>query len=127
MRIPILLFALLLAPVLASCTSGPGVAETISPDAYVEQFRDTTTGHVLLDVRTPSEFASGHITGAINIPVQELQTRLNEVSSDVPIVVYCRSGNRSASASQILSEAGYTPIFDLGGTIQWTAAGYGLE
>lgn len=69
---------------------------------------------LLLDVRTPAEFAGGHAEGAINIAVQELSRRLGEVPSDRPIVVYCAAGGRSASAAQMLAGAGRT-VYDAGG------------
>jgi 3-mercaptopyruvate sulfurtransferase SseA len=53
---------------------------------------------VILDVRTPSEFDDGHIEGAINIPVDYLAERLDELSKDDELLVYCRTGNRSARA-----------------------------
>ncbi len=56
------------------------------------------SGATLLDVRTRDEFASGHVKGALNIPVQELGQRLSEVPRGA-VVVYCRSGGRSASAA----------------------------
>jgi phage shock protein E len=65
-------------------------------------------GALLLDVRTPAEFAEGHIPGAKNIPVQELAARINEVGPrDRHVVIYCRSGARSAAAAQLLTRAGY--------------------
>lgn len=100
-------------------------SQKIDPNGYVSQFSNTS--HVLLDVRTPEEFASGHISGAININVDELPNRLSEVPKDEPIVVYCRSGRRSAIAAQLLSDAGYTPIYDLGGIVDWQAAGLPVE
>ena len=96
----------------------------ISPQGYQEQFISQPTTHFLLDVRTPEEFASGHLDGAANISVQTLAQRLADVPRDQPIVVYCRSGNRSAQAAQILAQAGYTNVYDLGGIITWEAAGY---
>jgi phage shock protein E len=76
-------------------------------------------GATLLDVRTISEFSSGHLSGAKNIPVQELATRLKELPiKGSPIVVYCRSGARSASASSILRQAGYD-AHDLGAMSNW--------
>ena len=95
----------------------------ITPAQYEQQFANASSPYVLIDVRTPDEFASGHIAGAINISVQTLPDRLSEVPHDKPIVVYCHSGNRSAQAAVILSNAGYTNIFDLGGILAWTAAG----
>lgn len=81
----------------------------------------------MIDVRTPEEFNSGHIAGAINIPVQELSERLSEVPDDKEIVVYCRSGNRSATASDILTNGGYEGVYDMGGIIAWQQAGFPIE
>lgn len=79
-----------------------------------------TAGASLLDVRTPAEFADGHLPGAINIPVQDLERRIGELESkERPIVVYCRSGNRSAQATQLLKGAGYTAVHDLGAMSNW--------
>ncbi len=68
----------------------------------------------LLDVRTPAEFRGGHAEGATNIPVQELARRMKEIPSGRPVVVYCASGGRSASAGGILASAGHT-VYDAGG------------
>ncbi len=102
-------------------------SQTISPSDYVSNFSENNTEHILIDVRTPEEFASGHIAGAINIPVQELEQRLSEVPDDQEIVVYCRSGNRSATASQILTSQGYDGIYDMGGIIAWQQAGLPVQ
>lgn len=91
----------------------------ISPAEYVESFN--TDDHFLLDVRTAEEFASGHIEGAVNIPVQILASYLDEVPQDQPVVIYCRSGNRSAQAASILRGAGYSDVYDIdGGVIAWS-------
>lgn len=97
------------------------VPQRIGPAEYMAQFADTP--HFLLDVRTPEEFASGHLEGAANINVQELQSRLSEIPRDQPVVLYCRSGNRSAQAAQMLQAAGFTGVYDLGGIIAWEQAG----
>lgn len=120
------LLLIIVASLLAS-RSVTSAAEDISPTSYQSQFVANNTTHFLLDVRTPEEFASGHIRGAVNIPVDALERRLGEVPDDQPIVVYCRSGNRSAQASQILAQAGYTRIYDLGGINTWTAEGFPVE
>lgn len=99
----------------------------ISPADYQSQFVSSGSAHLLIDVRTPEEFGTGHIEGAVNIPVESLASRLNEVPSGQPIVVYCRSGNRSAQASNILAQAGYSTVYDLGGIIDWTAQGYPIQ
>lgn len=99
--------------------------QALSPAQYQTQFSDDE--HILIDVRTPAEYAGGHIPNAINIPVDSLQSQLSEIPQGQPVVVYCRSGNRSATASQILAEAGYSEIYDMGGIIAWSAAGLPVE
>ncbi|MBX7100576.1 MAG: rhodanese-like domain-containing protein [Myxococcaceae bacterium] len=76
-------------------------------------------GALLLDVRTPEEFLCGHVEQALNIPVHELPQRLGEVGSTTrPVVVYCRSGGRSAAAAQLLRRAGYD-VSDIGPMAAW--------
>lgn len=98
----------------------------IAPADYRAQF-GANADHLLLDVRTPEEFNSGHIAGAVNISVDQLAQRLSEVPQDKPVVLYCRSGNRSSQAAQILAQAGYTQIYDLGGIITWQQQGFPVE
>jgi rhodanese-related sulfurtransferase len=118
----------LVAVALTSFTSSQTAADlVITPAEYTTQYVTNAAAHVLLDVRTPEEFASGSIPGALNISVQELSARLSEVPRDVPVIVYCRSGNRSAQALALLTEAGYTQVYDLGGISEWQAAGLPLE
>lgn len=112
----------------AAAAPAPAEINTkITPQEYQEQFATSGAQHQLIDVRTPEEFASGHIAGAVNIPIQELPQRLSEVSMDQPVVLYCRSGNRSAQAAQFLAQADYPQIYDLGGVIAWQQAGLRLE
>lgn len=76
-------------------------------------------GALLLDVRTRDEFHEGHVSRAVNIPVQELAQRLGEVGPKTrPVVVYCRSGGRSAAAAQLLTQAGYQ-VKDIGPMTAW--------
>ena len=77
-------------------------------------------GAKLVDVRTPQEYAAGHIPGAVNIPVQEMDARLAEFGpKDGVVVVYCRSGARSATAKQKLEAAGYKTVHNLGAMSNW--------
>ena len=78
----------------------------------------------LLDVRTIQEFKSGHLRGATLIPVQELEKNLGMLKQDKDkkIIVYCRTGSRSVSASRILEENGFTPLNVKGGIIQLIGA-----
>ena len=71
---------------------------------------------IVLDVRTPQEFASGHVEGASNVPVDQVEKRISEIApaKDTPLIVYCRSGRRSAAAKNILDRLGYTRVDDFG-------------
>ncbi len=110
----------------AQVEAPPAIPQLISPLDYVAQFGEDPSVS-LIDVRTPEEFASGHIAGAANIPVEELGARLAEVPEGQPVIVYCRSGNRSAAAARILVDAGYAPVYDLGGIQSWVAEGLPIE
>ncbi len=80
----------------------------------------------ILDVRTPMEFAQGHIEGAELLPIRELQYRVGDLSShkDEPIFIYCRSGNRSTVAAKILMDQGFERVYNLRyGIIDWAKAG----
>ncbi len=88
---------------------------TISSDEAKALVRQ---GALLLDVRTSDEFGSGHVQGAVNIPVQELKARL-PAEKDRAVVLYCQSGRRSAAAKDVLLKAGFTKVFDLGAMSNW--------
>lgn len=77
---------------------------------------DVGSGGQLVDVRTSSEYASGHIDGSVNLSLQDIQAgTLPSVAKDKPVYVYCRSGSRSAQATAELKSAGFTNVNDLGG------------
>lgn len=72
-------------------------------------------GALLVDVRSPAEFGSGHLAGARNIPVNQLAARAGELGDkSAPIILYCASGMRSGSAVGILKGAGFTAVHNLG-------------
>ena len=79
------------------------------------------SSYIILDVRTPEEFADKHIPGAINIPNETISTEeIPELpDKDQRILVYCRSGNRSKQASEKLAALGYTNIVEFGGINDW--------
>ncbi len=82
---------------------------------------------VILDVRTPREYRSGHISGAVLIPVQQLADRIAEITQHRhrDVFIYCRSGNRSTVAAEILHKAGFKSVYNLRhGIVEWRAAGY---
>lgn len=76
---------------------------------------------IILDVRTPEEFAEGHIPGAILIPDYEIAEKAPNIltDKDALILVYCRSGRRSKNAANQLVDMGYTNIKEFGGIIDW--------
>jgi rhodanese-related sulfurtransferase len=77
-------------------------------------------GALLIDVRTTEEYAAGHIAGALNFPVAELTERTAELAKkDKPIVLYCRSGARSARGKTRLERAGFTAVHNLGAMSRW--------
>ena len=82
---------------------------------------EKTPGLLVLDVRTPAEFASGHIPNARLIPVDELEDRLGELPpKDTPMLVHCAAGGRSTTACQTLGQHGYTRLLNLvGGMHTW--------
>ena len=81
----------------------------------VEEYQ-STSGAVLLDVRTPEEYRSGHIPGSKNIPLQTID-RVGAVAEnkDTALYVYCQSGARSRQAAGILKQMGYTNVNNIGG------------
>lgn len=103
--------------VAAGCASTPA-ASSISVDA------DT----ILLDVRTPAEFASGHLDGAINVDVQsaDFDALVSDLDVDGSYLVYCRSGNRAAAAIDRMSALGFTALQN-GGGLDQAAQATGLD
>jgi rhodanese-related sulfurtransferase len=102
----------------------------IKPETLLERSARHDASLVILDVRTPEEFAQGHVPGAKNIPHDQLANRIAEVmgDKDKEIVLYCRSGRRAGMAAEILKANGFEKLFHLEGDIQkWTEADRPLE
>ena len=79
---------------------------------------------VLLDVREKNEWDSGHVDGAVHIPLSQLMGRIKELDASLAVVVICRSGARSAQGASILKKAGFKDVRNLsGGMIAWEMAG----
>ena len=77
-------------------------------------------GARLVDVRTPQEFAEGHLPGAVNIPLDQLERRVGEIGApDTKVVLYCRTGRRSAQAEGLLRARGFQDVLNLGGMSAW--------
>lgn len=86
-----------------------------------KEIMDTEKDYIIIDARTESEFAEGHIDGAILIPEYEIAERAEGElpDKDALILVYCRSGRRSKIASEELVKLGYTNVKEFGGIIDW--------
>jgi rhodanese-related sulfurtransferase len=94
--------------------------------AQAHQLRED--GVFVLDVRQPDEWSELHIPGATLIPLDQLEARLSEIPQDQQVLVYCRSGNRSKTGSDILRKAGFDQVTSMAGGIkEWSAAGYPTE
>ncbi|WP_234554965.1 rhodanese-like domain-containing protein [Thermus caliditerrae] len=117
------LLALLPLVLLAAC--GPkGSYQNVGPE---ELYRALESGAVVVDVRTPQEFAAGHVPGAINLPVEAITSWADQVPKDKPVYLYCRSGNRSRQAAEYLKKKGYTNLYNVeGGVLAIERAGYSL-
>lgn len=72
-------------------------------------------GAQIIDVRTPAEFAGGHIKGSVNIPLDTLTKNLSRIKKDKPVITCCASGMRSGSAKNILQANGYQEVHNGGG------------
>ena len=87
-----------------------------------KELMDTQTGYIILDTRTQEEYDSGHIKGAVLLPVDAItEGSAQEVipAKDTQVLVYCRSGNRSVTASKALAQLGYTEVYEFGGINTW--------
>jgi len=123
-------FGVLLTAVLAASVAGAAepVVAPVTQQALVERQQQADGDLVVLDVRSPEEFAAGHVPGAVNIPHDRIAERLSEVPKDKDVVLYCQSGRRAGIAAQVLAEQGYTRLFHLEGDIAaWKANGRPLE
>lgn len=102
-----------------SAEAEKGLPDYTQPEALRELIEQQTEEYLLLDVRTPAEFSQGHIPTAVNLPLSDIPENPPALESDALIIVYCRSGNRSASAQKLLEGLGYTRVLDFGGLSRW--------
>jgi rhodanese-related sulfurtransferase len=108
--------------VAANAPAAPApLPDTIS---VAEAAAKRSAGAFVLDVRQPDEWNEYHVPGSTLIPLDQLETRLNEVPKDKEIVVVCRSGNRSQPGRDVLKNAGFKQVTSMaGGLKEWKAAG----
>jgi rhodanese-related sulfurtransferase len=106
-----------------------GAANDVT-QAEVLELVAAPNGPLLLDVRTPAEYASGHVPGAVNIPHDEVATRLSELEPyrERGVVLYCQSGRRAGMATQALQQAGFESLRHLEGDMKgWKESGLPTE
>jgi len=125
----VLLVGIVIAAVFLLQKPEPVAADALSREVSVQQVAALREqGAFMLDVRELEEWQEFHMPGATLVPLGELSSRLNELPKDRPIVVVCRSGNRSAQGRDILLNAGFENVTSMGGGMnQWRAAGYPVE
>jgi hydroxyacylglutathione hydrolase len=124
-RTALALGALLAAAV--ALAGDPAPAPVTADEVHQRQQQKDASLYVI-DVRAPEEYAAGHVPGAVNIPHDQVASRLAEVPKDKDVVLYCRSGRRSALAGEVLAGNGYTRLQLMQGDMPgWTAKGWPVE
>ncbi|MGC8875889.1 rhodanese-like domain-containing protein [Thermus sp.] len=118
------LLGFLALPLLLAACGPKGSYKDVPPE---ELYRALASGAVVVDVRTPGEFAQGHVPGAINLPVEEVARWADQIPKDKPVYLYCHSGNRSRRAAEYLARKGYANLYNVvGGVLAIERAGYPL-
>lgn len=140
--LPVLILAVALGGGLTGCSNSPTAVAVgqvaTAPAGQIPPGRVTAAefaaviaqpGVQIVDIRTPQEFADGHIQGAVNIPLQQADFagRVSLLDPKATYAVYCRSSSRSKAAVAEMTDAGLTNLYELaGGTVAWTADGRSL-
>ena len=123
-RFVIIAISLIATFVFAACSSdeiGSSVHRRISQEEAVEMMADQDQDVIVLDVRETSEFDLGHIPDAVSLPLGEILSTVELMIPDKEqvILVYCQTGNRSNTAAALLSDIGYSNVYDFGGIVSW--------
>ncbi len=126
-----LIAAALAAAVAFPACGGETAAIALTPATEAQELlAEPPAGLTVLDVRTPEEFAEGHLAGAANIDFYgaDFADQLDSLDKNQPYFVYCRSGNRSAQTMVIMRDLGFTEVYELqGGILSWFGAGLPIE
>ncbi|MCP4309008.1 MAG: rhodanese-like domain-containing protein [bacterium] len=126
----LLLTAALILGACGGSTATDPKLELTSVDDVQELVAAPPADMLVLDIRTPEEFAGGHLTGAINVDyyADDFEAQLRHLDLEVPYVMYCNSGNRSSNALPVMDSIGFTEVYELDGGIQaWYSAGLPVE
>lgn len=123
----LLLLLMALSLVVSACAESQTAQATgLVDSARAEQLIESVDDLVVLDVRTPEEFAAGALPGAILVDINgpSFTDEVSALDTDLPYLVYCRSGNRSAAAVEIMEDLGFGEIYELADGVQaWVASG----
>ena len=123
--------AVVLGALVATATfaQGPDSTKVVSISAVeLHERRESEAAPVVIDVRTPDEYASGHIPGAVNVPFDQVAQRIAEIDAPHGVALYCMVGPRARKGESALLAAGYEKIFHLeGGLAAWQAADLPIE
>ena len=113
----------------AAFAEDPELAEAPSiSTAALHAQRESGAALVVIDVRTPGEYASGHIPGAVNVPFDQVAQRIVEIDAPHGVALYCMIGPRARKGESALLAAGYERVFHIdGGFAAWQAAGLPVE
>jgi phage shock protein E len=126
-------YAITIAFLVFSVTPGLAEPEALAEAPSIEPLelssrRGSGTAPVVIDVRTPEEYAADHIPGALNIPFDQVAGRISEIDAPHGVALYCMVGPRARKGEASLLRAGYTSVFHLeGGLAAWQAAGLPVE
>jgi len=121
--------ALLATFIVAGCGNDDSSEVEAVRAATAAEAVEMLEARTVVDVRTPADYAAGHVAGAVNIDVEasDFAERVAELDPEAPYLLYCRSGRRSAIAAEIMAEAGFTDIIDAGGLEPLAEAGAPIE
>lgn len=128
----IILFAFMLSTTLGACQGrgSNGAVSTVSATEFHGKLTSSAKDAQLVDVRTPGEYADGHLKGAINIDINgdDFEHQLAALNKEVPVFVYCRSGGRSTRAASKMESMGFKKVYNMdGGITAWSASGKPVE
>lgn len=121
---------LLAGAVLTACGSTTDSVSELVPPTVAADVLEEQSDVVVLDVRTPAEFAEARIAGAINVDyyAADFRDQVDELDKDATYVLYCRSGNRSEDANRIMRDLGFAEVYEVdGGIVAWNGAGLPVE
>ena len=116
----------------AACSSGSDTAtiELVSPADAAQVIDDDPAGLVVLDIRTPEEYADVRLAGALNVDyyAPDFADQLDGLDKNDPYVMYCRTGNRSSDAVKTMKDLGFVEVYEIdGGIVNWYDSGFPVE